>query len=587
MKRSIRKTIVQQKPVFNLNLSLFLIQLVLLLQPCLTFSDVPVTQSLEVYENNILDSGGPLLAEQAAVNIEYYDINLSVDPSDSSISGYVTAHAGIIDNLDTYVAHLDSVFEVSKVEITDSQGKRHASGFEHTDGLVIVTLPEKKEIGGHLEVAIFYSGKPRPAPNPPWEGGFTWSESKSGLPWIGVSCQVNGADIWLPVKDHPSDRPDSVSLRITVPDGLTVLSNGVLRSEESTDNNRTVFHWVTNHPVSNYALTINIGPYEKLSSEFTSVTEEQFPVNLWVLPENKSKAKALLDQAEEHLAFFEKLLGPYPFRSEKYGIAEAPFFGMEHQTLIAYGAGFTNDTVFDTGSDFDDLHHHELAHEWWGNLITAYDWKDFWIHEGFATYMQPLYAEHLHGREQYDYFMERLYQRIENNIAVAPLKSRSTREMYDGRDIYMKGAWILHSLRYLTGDENFKKILRTMLYPDPELAGQSRPAPSRFTDTSEFIEIVASVTGKSLDWFFESYLRHPELPGLNSKVEGDSLYLSWSAPGEQEFKMPVEVFDGNTEQTIIPPMKEHGEKAVFIKDHSKYRIDPGRQVLRSEMYADD
>ncbi len=544
-------------------------------------SDVPLVVPLNEYENSILDSGGKLLKEQAALDIHFYELDLTIDPFDSTIGGSVLMHSRVLHETDTYIAHLDTVFDVHHVYYhSDDTSVMLPLDFTHADGLVIARLPEVSVPGSALMITVIYSGRPRMAPNPPWEGGFTWSWTNDGKPWIGVSCQVNGADIWWPVKDHPSDRPDSVSLKFTVPESVTAVSNGVLRSVEQRSQGTNTFHWSTNYPISNYAVTVNIGPYVELERSYESVTGETFPIHFWALPEHKDKAYQLLDQIEHQMRFLEDLLGPYPYQNEKYGVVEAPFFGMEHQTIIAYGAGYENDTVFDTDSGFDDLHHHELSHEWWGNFVTVYDWKDFWIHEGFGTYMQPLYAEHLHGNEQYRYFMKRLYQRILNNIPIAPGESRTTREMFEGRDIYMKGAWVLHTLRKLIGDETFFMALREMLYPHTTEQQHKALVSARFTDTQEFIRTVENLTGQKLDWFFTTYLRYSDLPILEKRWDHDSLILSWSTPSNDEFPMPVEVCDGKHCTTVIPD----GKTPLTIQYSDKLVIDPNNKVLRSKLY---
>ncbi len=543
-------------------------------------ADVPQTEPLDAYQNNILDSGGTLLAEQAALDIHYYDLDLFIDPGDSSLHGSVITRARILEKTDLFVAHLDTVFTTHRVLWLPDDERPEPLEFTHKMGLVIVPLPVTLTPGEPLNIEIAYSGQPRPAPNPPWEGGFIWSYTDAGHPWIGVSCQLNGADIWWPVKDHPSDRPDSVSLKITVPYELKAVSNGVLRSVNQYSEDTRTFHWATNYPVNNYAVTVNIGPYVQIDRQYESISGDIFPIRFWALPENRNRAEQLMRQIFEHMRFFEEILGPYPFRKEKYGVVEAPFFGMEHQTVIAYGAGYENDTVFETGSGFDDLHHHELAHEWWGNMLTVSDWKDLWLHEGFATYMQPLYVEQRHGKEQYRFFMKKLYDRISNTIAIAPKKSRSAREMFDGRDIYMKGAWVLHTLRHLVGDEHFLESLRRMTYPEPEQEAASRKAPSRFADTRGFVELMESVSGRDLNWFFETYLRHKELPELKKHWEEDRLYISWSVPSGEPFPMPVEVFDGKEKLKIIPD----GNRSIMIHDSEMFRIDPDYRVLRKGMY---
>ena len=111
-------------------------------------------------------------------------------------------------------------------------------------------------------------------------------------------------------------------------------------------------------------------------------------MQFWYLPEHEAQAKELFAEFAPMLDFFEQEIGPYPFGDEKMGVVETPHMGMEHQTINAYGNGYAKD-----GYGFDWLLQHEFAHEWFGNQVTNANWDDMWLHEGFGTYMQPLYSQ--------------------------------------------------------------------------------------------------------------------------------------------------------------------------------------------------
>lgn len=524
---------------------------------------------------NIMDSGGPLLPEQAAYNVFFYDLNFHVQPEDSSLGGRAVVHAKVIEHLPVIKLDFDTVFVIHSVRFTEPED-RSVRSYTMPDGLLRITPDLPFVAGETFAVEIVYSGKPRIAENPPWSGGFTWGRTPDGEPFIGVSCQGNGANIWWPNKDHPSDRADSVSVSVRVPDDLTALSNGRSRGSEYHGDGTKTFHWFTSTPINNYAVSVNIAPYDVITTSFVSVAGDTVPVYFWHLPENKRKAERLLTDIKQQMAHFEKLLGPYPFRADKYGIAEAPFFGMEHQTLIAYGAGYRNDTVFRTGSGFDDLHHHELAHEWWGNMVAAADWKDFWIHEGFGTYMQPLYAEHLHGKRQYHHFMQMIRDRISNDYPVAPEVSMTASEMFRGRDPYMKGAWVLHMLRYQMGDETFFTLLRRFAYPTEEMERITDGSHMRHATTEEFIALAESLNGKPLDWFFTMYLRQPQIPRLVHRREGTRLIMFWQTPDDLPFYMPVQVQLGGNRITVPVSTRR---TAIQLGNVEEYQIDPDNWIL--------
>ena len=553
-----------------------------------------VPHHLRPLNDQILDSGMPLIPEMAAYNVRYYDLDVALNPTDRSIDGVLTAVVQIVHPLDWYVVDLDTTLTVSRAVFPDDTWKgrtadnrntftlytpsyRSALPVERRGGRIWVQLPRTWQPGEELTIQLYYSGTPREAPNPPWDGGFSWRYTPDGHPWIGVSCQTNGADLWWPVKDHNSDRADSVAIHITVPDPLFAASNGRYQGRSVNPNGTTTWHWFSSSPISNYNVTVNAGPYTELSETYLSTSGDTMPIYFWVLPEDTLRARELMPQFSAQMNFFERHLGPYPFRNEKYGVVQTSYLGMEHQTLIAYGAGFRNDVLFRMGAGYDDLHHHELAHEWWGNLVTVHDWKDFWIHEGFATYMQALYTEELHGAGLYQRQMRLFRGFLQNTAPLAPRTSQSSRDMYAGRDIYYKGAFFLHTLRYLIGDEDFFLLLRRFAYPNPEFERYADGRALRFTSTTEFKQMTERMTNQSLSWLFDVYLHQPALPELIYDVDDDMLVLEWRSPIGEVFPMPVPVKIGADLHRID---MERGYARISLQGQS-FEIDPEGWLLRA------
>ncbi len=526
------------------------------------------------------DSGGVLLPEQAAYDVFFYDLALTIQPGAQAIAGTLTAHAAVQDSLRRFVLDLDSRLDVDSVQ---SSGRRLA--FAHRDDRLWIDLRHPARPGDTLRVAVSYHGQPRVAPNPPWEGGFTWAETPRGRPWIATSVQTVGADLWWPVKDHPSDEPDSMALHFTVPRPerkrgstlgvrpLVAVSNGRLRDVDTTAATRT-YHWFVSTPINNYGVALNVAPYRRIDTTYVSTAGTRMPVAFWALPGDVAKARRAPPGFLDQLRFLEETLGPYPFRTDKYGVVQTPFLGMEHQTLIAYGHDFTSGGLgYDQG--FDALHFHELAHEWYGNLVTAADWKDFWIHEGFATYLEALYAEHLHGKTGYRAVMDHFFGRISGDVPIARRTSTSAQEMYHG-DVYFKGAAVLHTLRYLIGDEAFFEALRRTAYPTASLRRATEGRQTRLVSTADFIRIAEEAAGRELDWFFDVYLYEAELPRLIARRTEDTLRLRWEVPGGGAFPMPISVqIGGETRQIAMTG----GEAAVPVEEGAAVVIDPANRVL--------
>lgn len=525
------------------------------------------------------DSGGALMPEQAAYDVTFYNLALSVDPDRHSIDGAVTVYAKVVHPLEWFVLDLDSRLTVTKVELLDADGKPWQARFERRGNKIWSHLRVSKQSGERLALRLHYHGQPKIAPAPPWVGGFTWAKTADGQPCIATSMQFDGADLWFPCKDHPSDEPDSVALNIKIPKPLILASNGRLRGVTENSNNTHTFHWFHSNPINNYNVALNIAPYKTIEGTYKSTGGEEIKVTFYALPENFEKAQKVFPQLTEHLRFYEELLGPYPFRADKYSVAETPHLGMEHQTVIAYGRYRNNQF------GFDDLHHHELGHEWWGNLVTAFDWRDFWLHEGFCTYMQALYAEYLHGQSAYHEFFVSSRPRVRNITTLAPRETTTINERYfvapefiesDG-DIYTKGALILHALRYLIGKKALLKSLRRFAYPTPEMEKITDGRQCRFATTDDYLNLVEEISGKELDWFFEVYLRQPVLPRLVVEQEGDKLHLCWVTPENLPFPMPVDVKIGNKIQRVEMP---DGTATVALTGGQAWEVDPQKWVLK-------
>jgi len=529
-------------------------------------------------------SGGELRRVQGAFDVKHYRLELEIFPDEKRIAGALTMTAELVESTGAIMLDLDDALTVDAVWVSapgDRSLEPSKVSFRHRDGEIQIPLA-RRSTGETFLVRVEYGGIPREAPRPPWDGGFTWSRTADGSHWIATTCQGEGADVWWPCKDHPSDEPDSMDIVITVPAPLVVASNGRLLEVREASGDRLTHHWHVSTPINNYGVALNIAPYETITTQYQGVEGEPFEFTYWVLPENRVKGEKLFEEFQRQMAFFEDVCGPYPFRADKYGVAETPHLGMEHQSIIAYGNGYRGDIV--TGYDYDWLHHHELSHEWWANLVTARDWKDFWIHEGIGTYLQAVYLERRFGAEAYAKKMSTDLKRIENKGSVAPRGARTTKDMYFASkrpdapdiDVYMKGSWICHSLRWLVGDEVFFKILRRWAYPDPTLEATRDGSACRFASTDELLAIAEELANRDLDWFFELYLRQPELPELKVHVSGGQCTLRWKTPGNMAFPMPVEVLVGGELRRVE---MAGGEAVLTLPPGSLPETDPNARVL--------
>mgnify|MGYP006280721507 CR=1 FL=1 len=516
------------------------------------------------------DSGGRLLPEQAAYDVTHYDLALTVHPDRQAVDGRLTVQADVTDSLGVFVLNLDRRLSVTDIWQGEDQRSRSFRRKDDENELWI-DLPGLKTAGDRVSLTVAYEGTPRVAPNPPWQGGLTWAETPNGDPWIATSGQTAGADLWWPVKDHPSDEPDSMDLAFTVPDTLVAASNGVLRDVTRASDSTKTYRWHVSTSINTYAVTMNVASYETVDTTYASTAGTPIPVSFYALPGDTAQARANLPHFLDHLRFLEETLGAYPFRTDKYGIAQTPFLGMEHQTLIAYGNDFNRSGGLGYDAGFDALHFHELAHEWYGNCLTVRDWKDFWIHEGTATYLEALYAESLRGPEAYHEVIDYFRRQVANRAPIARTEPTSAQSIY-GRDVYYKGALVLHTLRSRIGKDAVETVLRRFIAPD-STAGQA----CRHVDTDEFLRMAESVAGRELDAFAETYLYQADLPRLDSTRTDGQLTLRWANTAER-FEVPVPVRVAGEKRTVS---MTGGEGRLDVSPQAEIRIDPKGWVLKA------
>ncbi|BFI97028.1 MAG: M1 family metallopeptidase [Rhodanobacter sp.] len=520
------------------------------------------------------DSGTPEPAEQKRMHFDHAELHIAVHPDTQSIDGRATLTFSALAATDVLLVDLDRNLPVSAVSV-DGQALP-ASAWSNPEGRLRIQLPRAVAKGGKVSATIVYGGKPHVAKNAPWDGGFVWSHTKDGQPWVGSAVEGEGCDLFWPCIDQPDGKPDLVDLYVNVPTPLAAPGNGVLVGVSDEGATRT-WHWRAKHPTT-YAISINVGPYKELTGTYKSRYGNTIPLEYWYLPGEKAHAEQLFAQFPRMLDFFEAKIGPYPWGDEKMGVVETPYEGMEHQTINAYGNHYAQD-----GSGFDWLLQHEFSHEWFGNQMTNANWDDMWLHEGFATLMQPLYARYLDGDAEYYAWLNRLRMMIVNRYPVVSGQPRTEEAVYDesrggpGQDIYNKGALMLQSLQHLIGDKAFYDSIRELVYgrPDPK-PGNFQP---QYRTTADFMRIVNQVTGKDYDWFFKVYLYQAALPKLDVQRHGDTLDLSWQAPDKLPFPMPVDVQVDDTVHTVA---MDGGHGSLAVPAGALVTIDPHSVLLRDE-----
>ncbi|MGL5892506.1 MAG: M1 family aminopeptidase, partial [Bacteroidia bacterium] len=381
-----------------------------------------------------------------------------------------------------------------------------------------------------------------------------WNTDRNGAPWYGTICEGIGAHTLWPCKDLLYDEADSSSVCITVAKGLTAVSNGVLLKTEDRGN-ETAFFWKASNAINVYNLSFAVGNFKKVIKTYENESGKH-DLTLFFLEHRAGEGERHCEQLKDMFAFFEKTFGEYPWYNDGYKLVQTPgSASMEHQTSIHYSGNFGKN-----GFGIDDLLLHETAHEWWGNSITASDYGDLWLHEGFATYSEWLYFEHKAGREKYNAYAQFFLSNadgklIHNSVPVA--KKTGVRYMalvaHRDQDIYNKGAAVLHSLRWAMQDDSlFFRVLKTFYAEHKK---------TQIT-TADLIAHVNRISGKDFGWFFDQYVFDYRVPELNyyKTTEGSkqTLHYRWknTVPGFD--KMPLQIICGTEKRMVYPSAVEQG-----------------------------
>ncbi len=516
-----------------------------------------------------LKSGGEVALLQQGLTVDHADLTFSFDFDNKILMGKTTLTLNGEGNRDAFSVDLDSVFAVDSVTINGTslaEGQYNNVGGElKITPTTPVTLP--------VTVTIEYKGQPRIPVRAPWDGGVMWEKTPDGANWLATAVQGEGCDLFWPCIDQPHGEPKQTDLHIEVPKPLVAASNGILTNITDNGDTRT-YHWQTRSAHNTYGIALNIAPYEKLETTYNSIFGNTYPIVYYHLPGSEQQARVLFDEIPTMLTFFERMIGPYPFASEKVGVVQTPHLGMEHQTINAYGNEYKKDEF-----GFDWLLQHEFAHEYFGNQVTNDNWDHMWIHEGLGSYMQPLFAQYLSGDVAYMTYLNNQRKGLINTHPIVSNKLMEVEQVYErgvgpALDIYYKGSWIMHTLRNLIGDDAFFSSVRELVY------GTDKPEPGNFStlyrNTQDFIEIVNKRTGQDLSWFFDVYLYQPKLPELVETRTVDSVTFAWKTPDDLPFPVPLDVSVNGKVQTL--DMSQPA--TIDVSPFDVVIADPNSKILR-------
>jgi aminopeptidase N len=425
------------------------------------------------------------------------------------------------------------------------------------------TIYKTESLKDTTSFIIYYHGIP--------SDGLIISRNKFGNRTLFADNWPNRAHHWIPCVDDPSEKA-SVEFIVTAPPHYRVISNGLLIEEKIVSSGKKTTHWKEEVPLPTKVMVIGVAEF----AVDTAGSVNGIPVYSYVYPQNKEAGFYDYAQATEILDWFIQYVGPYPYKKLANVQSTTRFGGMENANAIFYHENSV------TGKRIDEsLLAHEIAHQWFGNMVTEKSFAHLWLSEGFATYLTHIYMESKYGREL---FLSRMKEDRETIIAFAAKNRKAVVDSISppmsllNANSYQKGSWVLHMLRCETGDSVFQQILRS--YYDTYKGKNAA--------TGDFRKIAEEISGKNLEPFFRQWLYQPGLPDLSIvwsyQERAKELRLTVTQQQEPVFVFPLEMtiksVSGQTETISVNVDSRQISRTFPVKEKPlEITADPHTRLL--------
>ncbi|RLD46694.1 MAG: peptidase M1 [Bacteroidetes bacterium] len=468
------------------------------------------------------------------IDIKYHRMHWNIDPAVTYISGSVYTLFKVTEN-NTHIItfELDAAMQVDSVLY-------HGQNISFADSaaaLLNLYLPSAISNNTLDSVEIFYQG----VPGAGLGFGSFLQDYHNGAPIIWTLSEPYGAKEWWPNKNDLSDKIDSIDVYVKTPMGQRAASNGLLVEETVVDNHK-LYHWKHRHAIATYLVAIAVTNYA-VYSDFATINSGVVEVLNYIYPEDSATVVTQTPNVVSSIQLYSNLFIDYPFIDEKYGHAQFGWGGgMEHQTMSFMG-GFSH-----------ALMAHELAHQWFGDMVTCGSWHDIWLNEGFATYLTGLTYEHMPGTPWWESWRHQTMNNVINypDGSVYCDDTTSVNRIFNSRLSYNKGAYVLHMLRWVCGDSAFFAGIRNYLN-DPALS-------YGYAHTSDLKAHLETASGLNLTEFFDDWYYGQGYPIYNISVYQsnlDSITVTLNQSSSHfsvnffEMPVPIRIKGNNFDSTIV------------------------------------
>jgi aminopeptidase N len=395
---------------------------------------------------------------------------------------------------------------------------------EHGGDRLSVALPKPSIAGERGKLTVRYRGAPA--------SGLRIGPNHHGDRTFFSDNWPNRARHWLPTIDHPYDKA-TCELIVTAPSHYQVISNGLLVEEIDLPSGARRTHWRQSVPIATWLYVLGVARFAV--DYYDEVGGRS--LQSWVYPQDREKGfRDLSHPTRAALEFFSGFIGPYPYEKLANVQSASVGGGMEAATAIFYGEDLVTG---ERSPRLRDVVIHEIAHQWWGNAVTEADWDDVWLSEGFATYFTLLFREHAYGRDDF----ARGLEEARRSVLEFHGKEPGYRVVHENLDdmgkvttsqTYQKGAFVLHMLRGIVGDEAFWSGIRAYFAEFRQ----------KNATTDDFRRTMEEASGRGLGRFFRQWLERGGLPRVEGgwRVSGSSLEVELRQEQEGEpFELEIPV----------------------------------------------
>jgi aminopeptidase N len=511
------------------------------------------------------DQRAPLSPNTGNYDVVYCQLDIDVDPNVFYIEGTATTRFyPLRDDVESIYFDFSSNLDVSEVRYGSA-----SVNFEILDGDELrIDFPDVLMQGNLEEIEIDYAGQP----NSSGFGSFETDKVCDGeVAAMWTLSEPYGAKHWWPCKQTLNDKYDSIDMIITTPELYRAGSNGLLIEEKDNQDGTKTYHWSTKYPIPAYLVAFAVAEYEVYSDYVPLENGDQLEVLNYIYPCNLNYAKSRTPATIDIMQFFREKFGEYPYINEKYGHCNFGWGGgMEHSTMSFMG-GFSHSLIA-----------HELAHQWFGDKITCGSWQDIWLNEGFATYLEGLTYDFGVNPSAWSTWRANNQWRATTspNGSVYVDDTTSVSRIFSGSLSYAKGAYLLHMLRWMMGDEAFFEGIYNYIH-DPELIYDYARTP----DLQQHLE---ASSGLDLDEFFEDWLYGKGYPVYQLVWEDteDGIWLRVNQnptdPSVNFFDVPIPVKIQGVIQdtTVVVDPKYSGQLFEIDVDFMPVKVifDPERWI---------